>query len=147
MISKEFVVGGNSTFTIELEDGFASKHGLKNHYTFKVRHKEASMNYPEAWFVSMLTGPDNTSDYAYLGMLDKNQGELRLTQKSRLKDDSMVVRVLKRTLARLWANQGEEITKAGFDVHHEGRCGRCGRKLTVPESVLSGFGPECAGKI
>jgi hypothetical protein len=29
-------------------------------------------------------------------------------------------------------------------VWHEGRCGRCGRKLTVPESIESGFGPECA---
>jgi hypothetical protein len=28
-------------------------------------------------------------------------------------------------------------------VHHEGRCGRCGRTLTVPESIESGFGPEC----
>lgn len=26
---------------------------------------------------------------------------------------------------------------------HEGRCGRCGRRLTVPESIESGFGPEC----
>jgi hypothetical protein len=82
-----------------------------------------------------------------LGVLNPNAGEVRLTAKSRLQDDSMVVKILKRTLARLWANQGEEIAKAGFDVHHEGKCGRCGRKLTVPESVKSGFGPECAGKI
>jgi hypothetical protein len=26
---------------------------------------------------------------------------------------------------------------------HEGICGRCGRRLTVPESIESGFGPEC----
>ena len=147
MINKNFVLGGKATFTIEMESGFASKHGLKDHYTFKVSHKEASMKFPEAWFVSMLTGPDNSSDFAYLGMLDKNQGDIRLTAKSKLTDDSMVVKILKRTLARLWAGQEEEIAKAGFDVHHEGRCARCGRKLTVPESIKSGFGPECAGKI
>jgi len=28
-------------------------------------------------------------------------------------------------------------------VFHEGACGRCGRTLTVPESIASGFGPEC----
>ena len=33
------------------------------------------------------------------------------------------------------------ITKA--DGWHEGRCGRCGRKLTVPESIEAGYGPEC----
>ena len=31
-------------------------------------------------------------------------------------------------------------------VWHEGRCGKCGRKLTVPESLTSGLGPECAGR-
>lgn len=29
------------------------------------------------------------------------------------------------------------------EVWHEGHCGRCGRRLTVPESIESGFGPEC----
>jgi hypothetical protein len=28
-------------------------------------------------------------------------------------------------------------------VWHEGSCARCGKKLTVPESIESGFGPEC----
>jgi hypothetical protein len=32
-------------------------------------------------------------------------------------------------------------------VRHEGKCGRCGRTLTVPESIDRGIGPECAGKI
>ncbi len=29
---------------------------------------------------------------------------------------------------------------------YEGRCSRCGRKLTVPASIHHGLGPECAGK-
>jgi hypothetical protein len=33
------------------------------------------------------------------------------------------------------------------EVHHEGRCGRCGRALTVPESIESGFGPECINHV
>jgi predicted metal-dependent hydrolase len=32
----------------------------------------------------------------------------------------------------------------GFNVHHEGKCGRCGRLLTVPSSIESGIGPECS---
>ncbi|MGQ4872128.1 MAG: DUF6011 domain-containing protein, partial [Candidatus Thorarchaeota archaeon] len=26
-------------------------------------------------------------------------------------------------------------------IWHEGKCGRCGRRLTVPESIESGYGP------
>jgi hypothetical protein len=31
----------------------------------------------------------------------------------------------------------------GFEFWHEGRCAQCGKRLTVPESIQSGFGPEC----
>lgn len=30
---------------------------------------------------------------------------------------------------------------------HEGRCGHCGRRLTVPASIFTGFGPDCAEKL
>lgn len=32
------------------------------------------------------------------------------------------------------------------EVRHAGRCGACGRHLTTPESIDSGFGPDCAAK-
>lgn len=34
-----------------------------------------------------------------------------------------------------------------FQFWHEGRCARCGRRLTVPDSIATGFGPECAAAI
>jgi len=30
-----------------------------------------------------------------------------------------------------------------LEIWHEGRCGRCNRKLTVPASIALGIGPEC----
>jgi hypothetical protein len=30
-----------------------------------------------------------------------------------------------------------------IEVWHEGKCGKCGRTLTVPSSIESGIGPEC----
>jgi hypothetical protein len=30
------------------------------------------------------------------------------------------------------------------EICHEGSCGRCGRRLTDPQSIERGFGPECA---
>lgn len=35
----------------------------------------------------------------------------------------------------------------GVTVRHEGRCGRCGRTLTVPASIDSGIGPDCAERM
>lgn len=32
---------------------------------------------------------------------------------------------------------------ATVTVWHEGACGRCGRRLTVPSSIESGYGPDC----
>ena len=32
------------------------------------------------------------------------------------------------------------------EVWHEGRCGRCSRVLTVPESLQTGLGPVCASR-
>jgi hypothetical protein len=36
-----------------------------------------------------------------------------------------------------------KIKMPNLEIWHEGRCGRCGRKLTVPESIHNGYGPEC----
>jgi hypothetical protein len=33
------------------------------------------------------------------------------------------------------------------EIRHDGACGRCGRSLTVPASVDTGFGPHCADKL
>ena len=105
-----------------------------------------SEKYPNpATFVKLLTGSDNTADYSYLGMLNEQTGEVRLTAKSCAGADSWAVRIVRRVLAQMWEGEGmQAILAAGWDVHHEGRCGRCGRPLTVPESLEVGIGPDCA---
>ncbi len=132
MVSKEFVMGGKAIFTV--------KNPVGEWYTFRVSRKEASASYPEAWFVSLLTGPDNTASYTYLGMLSPTTGEVRLTARSLYRDDTKPVMVVRWLLKLLWS--GKPLPD-GYECYHEGRCGRCGRVLTVPESIESGFGPEC----
>lgn len=34
--------------------------------------------------------------------------------------------------------------QTSLEVRHSGRCGYCGRHLTTPESVDTGFGPDCS---
>ena len=114
------------------------------HFTYKVKKAEPRPGHPDTWFVKYLFGPDNTADYCYMGMIRNN--EFRITTKFRtaeLKPETPVVKALVWTLRRLAANQNTP----NLEVWHAGKCGRCGRALTVPESVALGFGPECANKV
>lgn len=143
MLTKEFFLAGAATFTIEVPAG-----GPKSHYTYRINKVEASGNFTQdAYFVNLLTGPDNDSDYTYLGMLKAETGELILTRKSAFAASTFPVRLVHRTFARVWANEQDVIVQAGFKLHHEGRCGRCNRLLTTPESCERGIGPECHRKL
>jgi hypothetical protein len=104
---------------------------------------EGNDRWPEAFFLKLLTGPDNTEDYTYLGKLDDYTGQVRTTAKSENYRDSRTLKLLNRVLARVWCDDHAAFTQHGYQLHHEGKCGRCGRKLTVPASVESGIGPEC----
>lgn len=137
-ISKQFATAGDAIFTIETPN---------DHYTFRIQHVEKNDRWPESWFVKMLTGPDNTSDYSYVGKLEPFEGQLRLTNKSKLTADSYPVKLFNRVMARVWSEDHAAYEQHGYVTHHEGRCGRCGRALTVPESIENGIGPECAKKM
>lgn len=128
---KNFITGGNSTFTV-LNDK------TKARYTFKVTKAQDK----DFFFVSYLHGSDNETDYNYMGILDDSQG-FRLTAKSRVVSDSIVYK----SFNWLWmmVKTGKPFP-SGFHFYHEGRCAKCGRKLTTPESIESGFGPVCRNK-
>ena len=133
--ARQFILAGKAIFTLV---------GINARYTFKVQRKEASDRYAETYFVQLLTGPENTTDYTYLGILDSQAGAVRLTRNSTFKDDSAPVVAIRWALARIWADKP---LPAPAQILHAGRCGRCGRLLTVPSSIASGFGPECIGRI
>ena len=130
---KTFVTAGDAIFTLK-------SRRTETRYTYRVTKKEASEQYPAAYFVKVLTGPDNESSYTYLGKLDADSGDVVLTRASKLVEDSAPVKAIRWALRRIW--QAIELTDCEF--HHAGKYCRCGRTLTVPESVESGIGPECA---
>jgi hypothetical protein len=126
-----FVRAGNATITIS-----SRKTGAR--YTYRVR--APSDVEPEAnsrRFVALLTGPQNESDYTYLGML--RDDKFALTRASKLTADSVPVKAFDFFARHVLHG----IMPADLEIRHEGRCGRCGRKLTVPESIDRGIGPEC----
>jgi len=134
MITKEFLTAGQAIFTVSNPSG--------EHYTYKVSapYKQSETN--PFWFVKVLTGPDNTRDYTYAGLL-QHTGNLVVTAKSKYKSDSKPFLVAKWAISVIW---GELNIPDGYKIQHEGRCGRCGRSLTDPTSIETGLGPICAGR-
>ena len=127
---KSFVFGGNATVTIE-----SLKTGA--HYTYRIRDSKDGAK----TFVSVLSGPDNESDYVYAGVLDG--GAVRTTKASKFSCDSVPVKSLNYMLGHVGAGQ----MPPHCVVRHEGRCGVCNRTLTTPESLDRGIGPECWSKM
>lgn len=135
---KRFILAGRAIFTLQ---------GKETRYTYRVNRadpKEGSSYTHVAYFVSLLTGPDNTSDYTYLGMVDPQSGAVKLTRKSQYTDQSKPVLAVRWAFGLIWA--GRPLPEPA-KIYHVGRCGRCGRALTVPSSIEAGIGPECAGKL
>jgi hypothetical protein len=148
-ISKSFILAakGNlkhsgSIFTLEIPKDYETKHNLGvSHYTYKIKYRLKENR--DRWYVYVLTGPNNLYDYTYIGELNPNSGEYVHLNSSKIKENAWSIRFIKRILACMWEDKLNDISKNNFDLHHEGRCGRCGKKLTVPSSILSGLGPIC----
>ena len=132
MVTRQFILAGRAIFTVSNPKG--------ERYTYRVTYSKGNDRYPPCWFIALLTGPNNEDDYTYMGKIDAEMGEVVLTAKSAYPKDAMPVRVAN---FGLMVAYGKRTLPDGYAIHHEGMCGRCGRLLTVPSSVDSGFGPEC----
>lgn len=138
---KAFMFAGRAVFTV-------TSNTTGKRFTYRVREKKIDQARSTAYlyFVSVLTGPDNTAHYQFIGtVFDAHTAAAvyRHSRKSSIGADAPSVKGFV-WLLRQVAGPGEEIK--GAAVHHEGRCGRCARPLTVPESIESGLGPICAGR-
>ena len=97
-------------------------------------------------FVSLLNGQDNESSYMYLGYIRTSQAGpvyFHGHRKSKIGEDAPSAKAFE----WMWRRIVVDLLPSSLDIWHEGRCGRCARLLTVPESIASGFGPECIGKV
>jgi uncharacterized protein DUF6011 len=129
--ARQFIMAGNARFTLRSE-----RSGTR--YSFRVAKSDDG----KLHFVSMLSGPDNESDYVYVGII--RDGRFTTTRKSKLTMDSEPIRAFVWTFRHLIEKNA---VPEHLELWHEGRCGRCGRTLTVPESIASGFGPECVTRV
>lgn len=134
----DYVLGGRSLFTlVNTASG--------NHRTYRVsapydeERDDDDPKRPERYFVRVKTG----EEFQYMGMIDGRTLQFRLTRASKMNADSPSV--LGFTVL-LWNLQHGKFPR-NSEFWHSGSCGVCGRTLTNPESIESGIGPYCAGRI
>lgn len=135
-ITADFLFGGHAIFTA------ASPNGA--HHTYRVT-TPAVQNADPVWFVSYLHGPDNTYDWSYLGLLKKD-GRVIFTKNSKAGKDTETFQVAKWACKIVVDGLGDTLPE-GYTIRHNGHCGLCGRRLTHPESLDTGIGPVCAGRV
>jgi hypothetical protein len=127
----QFALAGNAVFTLQ-----SKKTGER--FTYRVRAADQGPMH----FVAVLTGPNNATDWKYLGFLRRGV-YFHGGAKARISATAPSAKAFD----WFWRNTARGVEMPSLEVHHEGKCGRCGRPLTVPESIASGFGPECLGKV
>ena len=154
---RRYLLGGRATITVlNTETG--------ERRTIKVKATRAKVDdgwaVNSAFFVSVMTGSDNVEHYTYVGLVPSYaaQSADRYYRFKRA-DKPLAPKAASGAngFAWLWSlihgrNSDGKARKPSdnnigeypkVQVWHEGRCGCCGRPLTVPESIARGIGPVC----
>lgn len=129
-----FILAGHSIFTVQnTETG--------NRFTYRVSRigPEDSYSGQEVHFCQVLTGGDNGNDYSFFGTLFSKRKYVH-SKKSRITGQAPSVKVFLWVVKKLMRKELPDQIK----IFHEGYCGRCGTLLTVPDSIVTGYGPVCA---
>jgi hypothetical protein len=130
--AKAFAAAGNAIITLQ-------SLRTETHYTYRIRLAEPRPGAAPVYFVNLLAGGNaDEGSFVYLGII--RDGVFMLTGKSHMNRDSAPVKAFR----FFWMSTE---LHPELVVRHEGHCGRCGRTLTVPQSIDRGIGPECADKM
>lgn len=114
----------NGTITITNKE-------TEGHRTFRIK--------TEKWcnkrVIRLLNGPDNENNYKAFAFANDNGVKVWDSRKNQGHWDKYAD-----MLAR------PEVYKTKCEYLYSGRCRKCNRKLTVPESIKLGIGPVCGGR-
>ena len=137
---ESFIYAGNARFTLHNKE-------TGNRFTYEFRKPKEKRGSADLWFVSVLTSPDR---YTFIGtsVASKSQNMFGNVHSYHHSCKSSITRNAQSVRTIMWFIKAldENRIPSQVEVWHEGRCGKCGRPLTVPESIESGLGPICANK-
>lgn len=132
-----YILAGNSEFIL---------HSTKTNQDFyyKMKKKEKLDNKDEfIYFLNVKQG----KDWSYAGVVwyDNNVNQFKFSKgvKGNIEGTDLNIRSLLFVINKLNNNELPQHCL----VFHTGRCGVCGKKLTTPESILTGLGPSCAKRV
>lgn len=130
------ILAGNATLTV-----VSKKTG--NRLTFKFSRPPLEQGRKRPVWVKVLSGADNEGDYTFLGTIWPEAQGWNYNHKrgGAVTHDAPSAKLIQWMLKQININPSALVAQA--EIWHEGRCLRCGRKLTVPSSIESGYGPEC----
>lgn len=127
----------NGTITIR-------RRSTGDHRTFRIKtYKQGPLEGKRV--VSLLSGPDNENHYQGFGFVSEDGTKINVWRKHRGQDGHC-------SAYDWYAIYIEQLTGGSpewlqqFDIQAEKRCAVCNRKLTNPESLLTGVGPECGNR-
>lgn len=127
----------NGTFTV-----MSAQTG--EHRTFKI--VPARNNKPR--WVMLMTGPDNENSFTSFALINDDNRHIRVFVKYRgAPGNPSIYEEYARLLECMLKRENDEFyTERGYTIEGSKRCARCGRKLTEPQSLVTGIGPVCAGR-
>lgn len=149
---QDFVFAGNATFTIR-----NTKTGTR--FTYKIRKSKTNK---VKFYVNSMRGPGIFAKMGVIIGIDKDyylpydwKEKLQMARKNfaalypghpfpeKEYTNKNMSESLKMFIKFLGWYKGNVEKIENHEIWHEGICGKCGRKLTVPYSIEVGIGPEC----
>ncbi len=141
----------NGTYTVQRPDG--------SHYTVKV-WTALKGDLAGKRLISLLVGPNNVEDYKAVAFWNDDRRVANVWKRFASDVDkracpldgfhwSTELNVTEKRIAcfvGLVLRDSSPWEEQGFRYLLEGRCLKCNRPLTTPESIETGIGPVCAGK-
>ena len=137
---RRFLLSGHAVFTL-----VSKKTGARK--TFQVRTPDFKNEEGRPFFfVDLVTGPDNGSDWTYLACIWPDRAGSISLKPNKKGFGAVAVDALNWLvkLVNLENEEAEELLFERSEIWHEGKCCKCGRALTDPASISSGIGPTCA---
>ena len=133
----QFMLAGKCEFVL---------HSSKTNEDFKyemTKKKSDSKEDSFIYFTSLIKG--NEKIYAGVIWFNNDTQEFRFStgKNGKVEPSNISIKSLIFVLNKLV----KEETVQHLVVYHVGKCGKCGKKLTTPESILTGLGPTCSNKI
>lgn len=137
--ARRFMRAGNATVTLRSK-------ATDTRFTYKIQapaENDRRNCQSDMRFVKVLTGSDNDNSYAYLGYIRRDVF-FHGGHKTRIGADAPSALAFSWTWRQLACGV---LPDRVLEIWHGGRCGMCGRKLTVPSSIAAGIGPDCAERM